>query len=135
MVIKKSQILNFELILGLSLLSLIVFIPYNNLNNNKGIFLEIDTLANSLIKNNNFRLTILSENLSSQNLNNNWSAIENILNKSYKNYFLSITNTSIEKIVFNCSGKFKNKIVTEKIIYIYNNTYADFRILKLGVCY
>ena len=136
----KAQITVVEIPLLFLLLSgALIYFNYNNNNDNsfnhvEDYSLTINSFLNSIYYSNNFRKTIMLEDLSNNALTQNWTNISFYLNKSFLNYELVISNKTVTKNIFSCNATYNN-YYSENIITIYNNSKYEFRKIKLGVCY
>jgi len=133
---KKGQISAIEIPIIFLLLSsaLIYFNFTSDLSNNIDYSLTIDSFLNSLYFSNQFRKNIMLENLSTTTIIQDWSQVDTLLNKSFSNYELIISNKTTSKYIFSCNATY-NKYFSQKTIAIYNNSNFEFRKITLGVCY
>lgn len=95
---------------------------------------RISSLVDALIMEENYRNIIMLENLSSSSITEDWTNIAQLINKSFLNYEIILSNNSVEKEIFICNASY-SKFFDEKIISIKNNTLFEFRKIRLGVCY
>lgn len=131
----KSQISIIELPLLLLMFSGFLFF-YGGLFEPEEIDykLEVDSFLDSIIYNGDFRSLFLDEDLSVIVISDDWSNFEDLLNDSFLNYEIILSNLTIEKTIYSCDATHW-KYMTERIISIENNENFEFRLIRLGVCY
>ena len=96
--------------------------------------ISIDSFLDSVYYSEDFRNLTFDEDLSQTTLSEDWGQLQLLLDNSFSNYELILSNISNSKYIFSCDAKY-NKYYSEKIISIRNNTSFEFRQLRLGVCY
>lgn len=132
---KKSQITIVELpLLFLLFLFIVGNLFYSNDFSQVDHKLSIDSFLDSVYNSNEFRKQIMFEDLSTNNIVENWSNLSLYLNNSFSNYEFIISNSSVDKYIFSCNSSY-NKIYSQRIVSIYNNSVFEFRKITLGVCY
>ena len=132
----KSQVSVFEI--AFLLVLIFGFIVYISTYSEGNVFgqhkLQVESFFNSIYYNGDFRNNFLNENLSSVIVSQNWSNLTFLLNSSFVNYELKISNETTTKIIFSCNETYGREIA-EKIIAIRDNDYYEFRKVTFGVCY
>ena len=133
---KKTQISAFEMTLATILLfSSIMYFGYYIDEKNIGIHkTQIDSFLDTIYYNEDFRIIIMSEDLSQASLTQNWTTFSTLLNTSFKRYEILISNETVTKTIYSCT-EISGKEYTEKIISILDNDNYEFRRITLGVCY
>ena len=95
---------------------------------------SVDSMLDAIYQSGDFSQMVLSENLSAFFPSQDWTSISRILNESYNDYELIISNTTYSKKIYICQARY-SKINSQRIITISNNTQFEFRKVTLGVCF
>lgn len=132
---KKSQLTVIEISFVLLLIgSYLAYLPTTIDSNEYNLNLGVQTLADSLLEDYNFRSVLINEDLSSVNETEDWSQVYLVINSSLINYELKIGDLSTEKTLKSCSPTFE-KLNVVRIVSIDDSSIYDFRYFILGVCY
>lgn len=132
---KKSQISVIEMavVLGLFGAFSIYFGSLVEVNQVDYQF-QIDSLLDSIYYSEDYRSVIMSEDLTSSELSQDWDEIINFIEEDVENFEIVVGNLSNEKIVTFCTGVY-HKSFSEKVISIEDNDNFEFRKIRIGVCY
>lgn len=132
---KFAQISFFEFVLIFLLFGfLFTSSIYDSKTIDKDHKIGVDSFLDSIYYSEDFRNLTFDENLSASALSEDWTQVQLLLDNSFNNYELILSNSSDSKHIFSCDAKY-NKYYSERIISIKNNTRFEFRQLRLGVCY
>ena len=98
-----------------------------------GSSVNLDSLLDSIYYSENYRDIIMNEDLSSEELSQDWSEIESVLNNSVGSYELILLNKTTNKKITECQASY-GKNFEERIFGSSQDEY-EFRKLRIGVCY
>ena len=133
---KKAQISAFEMTMATILLfSSIMYFGYYIDEKSIGFHkTQIDSFLDTMYYSEDFRNIIMNEDLSQVTLTEDWTNISLLLNTSFRNYEILISNETVTKTIYSCTED-SGKEYSEKIIAILDNDYYEFMKITLGVCY
>lgn len=132
----KTQVSVFEIILVIFLFfSSITYYGFYNYNYNSQVHkVQIESFLDGIAYGDNFRVLIMSEDLSQNTITGNWTNFTILLNNSFTSYELIISNKTVSKTIVSCNET-SGKYYIERFIALKDNSYYEFRKIKLGVCY
>ena len=133
---KKGQFSAVEILLMIIMFATVAtFFGNNPLSTSNDFKYSVESSINSIYQSNNYRNSIIDENLSTDTNSQNWSSLENLLNKKYNSYKVKILNkTSKKTILDKCNQTYNNKLISEKIVSTTGNDKYEFRRIRLEVC-
>lgn len=131
---KKSQ---FSLI-EVAFLLLIISVGFSLFNNNLKIpensnSFYVESLIDTIVYNESYRTMFILENVSNSSIEQDFTNLSLLLNRTLFNYEFSIKVNNTVKKIYSCDGTYE-KILAERIIAIKNNTEYEFRTIQLGAC-
>jgi len=133
---KLAQITVIELsLVALLFSSAMIYLTYsNNISSNSDYQENLNSHLNALTKLQSFRETVIKEDLTKSFITQDWTNTLTLINKTLKNYELTLSDSSHSKKITTCTAT-NGKLYTGQFISIYDNTNSASKYITLGVCY
>jgi K+ transporter len=133
---KKNQFSSIEILLMIMLFASTTLLIYHEpTSTNIEYKHTIESSLDSIYQRNTIRNMVINENLSEDVNTQDWTILENILDKKFLQYEFKISNTTTSKTIINkCPQTYHTKTITQKFISLKNNNKYDFRKINLEVC-
>ena len=132
---KKGQFSAVEILLVVILFTTtFVFFSNTHISTSQNFKLSTSSSISSIYQSNNYRTKTIDEDLSNPVNTQDWSTLENILDKKYKTYNIKILNKTTSKTVIKkCTQSYQSKIVSEQVISTKGNDKYEFRRIRLEI--
>jgi hypothetical protein len=131
---KKAVITVIEMSLLILLFSSAIVYLVSNPSFQYTNYESVDSVLDAILESNNYSEIFILEDLTSIPLTQDWTSIKLLLNSSFNEYEIIVSNMSDSKKIISCNPKY-SKTISQRIVPIYNNTVYEFRIISLGVCF
>lgn len=132
----KSQVSVFEIGFAVTLLfAFTIYFGFYIMDDGVGVHkTQVESFTNSMYYSEEFRNLFMNEDLSQSTITQNWTNFSNLASNAFVSYSLVLSNETINKTIYSCT-EISGKEITEKIMFIRDNNYSEFRKITFGVCY
>ncbi len=131
----KSQISVFEMpLLILLFSSAFVYVQYDKQPDVIGDVILAETLLDSVYHNDTFRYLLVTENIASASLQEDWAQLKTYLDRTGLSYEIKIEDLTNEEFVYTCNAQY-SKVISQRIIAVYDGGSYSQRTITFGVCY